>query len=622
MTKASQKRKTLGTTASEGLPWEGLGAKRRSGRRFVVVLVILLLGLVQRIYSPLPFTILGDGDASTLEIVEESFNWDDLEPSTSLNWQPCFSEYQCARLSVPLNWNSTVEGQENGPRAAVAVIRLPAKVPIIDPQYGGPIMLNPGGPGESGVSQVLSDGKNFQALLDSPLPPSTSPLKVDARDAGGKYFDIWSFDPRGVNNTTPPLRCFSSAAHQQAWLLSSPDYGLLWHSERTIGMEWARAEALGSSCTHGDDLETGIIRFSNTAQVVEDMLQMIETEGEWRDKEAKRLLQDSGLDDDAVLEIIERTAYRPGEEMLQFWGKSYGTLIGSTFAAMHPDRVGRVVLDGVVDPADHYVGGYMTQLDGSDAIISKFCEYCAQAGPGRCSLASPGASAEDIEARFTNIMVSLRESPIAVPPSGIKESGSPAMGFVTYGDLHLMLLSAMYFSFAMVDALFEVLPDIEARNTSTAAMAHIISSRTALVGSYSSYLDGDMPYVSQMGPFQTISCMDAGGGPETLTRHEFNDFLDVLQAQGRWISPSWARNKLSCLGVTHPPAWKPDLTFKTQEWANTSHPLLFLGNTHDTRGTPAELGGALLALHALAMHGQGGAGVFPDGRVAGKGRDV
>lgn len=481
---------------------------------------------------------------------------------------------------MPLNWNTTTDEQELGPRAAIAIIKLPSQVPVTDPRYGGPVILNPGGPGESGVYQVLTDGKNLQTILDAEVESSST---QEASSAYGKYFDILSFDPRGVNNTTPRLRCFSTASDQLDWVASLPDYGMLWHSESIVGMEWARAEALGASCASNEG-EDGILRHLNTAQTVEDMVQIIEKEGEWRENEATRLLASvRNTHQQSTHEIAERTAYQPGQEKVQYWGMSYGTIIGSTFAAMHPDRVHRLVIDGVVDPADHYAGSWLTQLQDSDTIISKFCEYCFRAGRGRCPIYADSSAA--IEARFTSILLNLKASPIAMLPSAL-DKGSVGPALVTYGDAHLLLLSAMYFPFAVAEDFFGILQSLEARNASSPALAGIVSKKQAQMKrpgceSYESPSLGRVPYVSGMGPFQAISCMDTGG-PAALTREDFNEYLVELQSQGQWIGPSWARNKLACLGYSTPPAWKPALTFEAQEWTNTSHPLLIIGNSHDT----------------------------------------
>ncbi|KAK7427311.1 hypothetical protein QQZ08_006248 [Neonectria magnoliae] len=509
---------------------------------------------------------------------QHEFRWEDITPQTSLRFVPCFSSFQCARLSVPLNWNSATASGESDLRAAIAIIKLPAKVPVTDPRYGGPVVLNPGGPGESGVYQVLTDGKNVQSILDEPAPAVLD--TNESTTLGGKYFDILSFDPRGVNNTTPSLQCFADSFDQRAWLIGLPDYGLLWHSESITGMEWARAAALGASCSYGED-ETGILQHSNTAQTVEDMVQIIEVHGEWRATEA-RILQVTNQQSTA--DVIQRTAYKPGQEMMQYWGMSYGTLIGATFAAMYPDRVGRMVIDGVVDPADHYAGNWLTQLQDSDKIISKFCEYCFQAGPVKCALYT-GSSPADVEARLTTILLFLKENPIPVAPSHTSSRGS-SPAFVTYGDAHLALLSGMYFPFAVAEDFFDLLVSLESRNTSSPALLRIIATKQATLNKAGCQpkapsLDDKVPYVSGFGSFQAISCMDSGNRVE-LTRESFNQYLAVAQSQSRWISPSWARNKMACLGYSAQPAWSHGLTFEKQEWENTSHPLLIVGNTHDT----------------------------------------
>ena len=72
-------------------------------------------------------------------------------------------------------WNGTTNAT-----VGLAVIRLPAEVPVTDPRYGGAVLINPGGPGGSGVSLAMSSGGRIQETI-----------------GGEKVFDIISFDPRG-----------------------------------------------------------------------------------------------------------------------------------------------------------------------------------------------------------------------------------------------------------------------------------------------------------------------------------------------------------------------------------------------------------------------------------------
>lgn len=520
----------------------------------------------------------------------QEFRWSDITPSKSLEYTPCFGAYECARLSVPLNWNASTEDRDNGPRAAIAIAKLPAKVSVTDPRYGGVVMLNPGGPGESGVYQVLSEGVHLQTILDSSVSPHRD--LADEAGEGAKYFDILSFDPRGINNTTPELRCFPDAFNKQTWLLRFIDMGLLWDSESIVGLEWARASALGASCSSAR-AENDVMPYVNTAQVVEDMVEIIEQEGERRVKEVKKLLAldqrtESPLTTNDRDLILERTAYRPGEEKLQFWGKSYGTTVGSTFAAMHPDKVRRLVLDGNMDLADHYSGLFEHSLQDADMVVTKQSEYCSQAGPDSCPLY--GASPQAIEARLTSIMDSLKTSPIAVP---LPASLGPEV--VTRGDIHLSLLGALYFPFALAEQFWDLLRILESGNTTHPGLVGLAKGkqsvlRPAMLPGIGADCDstagaGDphscLPYSSWAGAFATISCMDAGGGPSTITREAFSAHRAKLADQSRWVSPTWTRNRLMCEGISVKPAWRQDFAFEKQQWDNTSYPLLVIGNTYD-----------------------------------------
>lgn len=104
-----------------------------------------------------------------------SFTWSTVIPSETLIWHPCYaSPIQCARLIVPLNYSDP-----SGDKAAIAMARIPAAVLPGSPQYRGPILVNPGGPGGSGVDLVLGAG----ALLSGIVGPN---------------FDVLGFDPRGA----------------------------------------------------------------------------------------------------------------------------------------------------------------------------------------------------------------------------------------------------------------------------------------------------------------------------------------------------------------------------------------------------------------------------------------
>lgn len=97
-------------------------------------------------------------------------------------------------------------------------------------------------------------------------------------------------------------------------------------------------------------------------------------------------------------------------QQLNYWGFSYSTFIGMTFANMFPSRVGRVVLDGVVDPIDYVSGQGFDNVNMADIVINTIFDYCFTAGPGNgtneCSYFT-GNSSADIQKRFNAFIKQL-----------------------------------------------------------------------------------------------------------------------------------------------------------------------------------------------------------------------
>ncbi|KAK4133912.1 hypothetical protein BT67DRAFT_34936 [Trichocladium antarcticum] len=95
---------------------------------------------------------------------------------------------------------------------------------------------------------------------------------------------------------------------------------------------------------------------------------------------------------------------------LVYWGFSYGTYLGATFAKMFPDRVGRLVLDGVVD-ADQY-GTFLfgESLTDTEKVLDRFFDHCAQAQT-RCALYRTGDDPSRVQRRYNDIMARLDAHP-------------------------------------------------------------------------------------------------------------------------------------------------------------------------------------------------------------------
>jgi pimeloyl-ACP methyl ester carboxylesterase len=261
---------------------------------------------------------------------------------------------------VPLDWNNQSMDTR---RVAVALIKLPSKVQTSDPRYGGSIIINPGiltilpdraraitnliylpgGPGGSGINFARSYGHHLQNIADSPL----SPDDTRSTNISNKYFDIVSFDPRGVGYTTPAFICFPDATQRMNWNIASDAEGLLGSSSTAFELMWARKHALANACCSRMAVDksgnSGLGAYMSTPVVATDMKAIVGALSRLRTGSLNRYLNTKSSS-------IEST------NKIQYWGFSYGTLLGETFAAMYPGLVGRMVLDGVVDADRHYAG--------------------------------------------------------------------------------------------------------------------------------------------------------------------------------------------------------------------------------------------------------------------------
>lgn len=250
-----------------------------------------------------------------------------------LNYTQCYPGFQCARLELPLDhFNGTTNAT-----ISLAVIRKPATVNVTSEKYGGAIMFNPGGPGGSGVSFMRNAGYGLQTIVDS---------TEDGPDA--KYFDLISFDPRGIGRSEPAVHCFANAASFSQSQAKTGAHGLLTTSDAVLDQEWASVHAIGGSCASNAGPED-IKHYVSTASVATDMLALTEAHGAWREAEAKRLLATSTcrrLTPDII--VPENLRHKVDGELIQYWGFSYGTVLGNTFAAMYPQRIHRFILDGVL----------------------------------------------------------------------------------------------------------------------------------------------------------------------------------------------------------------------------------------------------------------------------------
>jgi pimeloyl-ACP methyl ester carboxylesterase len=251
-----------------------------------------------------------------------------------LHWRPCDTGFQCALLVVPFDY-----AQPDGPRFTLPVVRLPAADPA---QRIGALVINPGGPGASGVQYALGARFEFPAaILDR--------------------FDIVGFDPRGVGASQPALNC-----------MTGPQLDTFFAT---------------------DDEPSGPAQL--TRVVAESKLFDAECE-----RNSAALLPYVGTQNSARDLDVLRSAL--GESRLTYLGKSYGTYLGSWYAQMFPRHVRALVLDGAVDPDQSSLQATVAQGVGFQDAFGSFAAWCL-ASPGcplgRGSLAAAEVKAEALIAR-------------------------------------------------------------------------------------------------------------------------------------------------------------------------------------------------------------------------------
>ncbi len=507
--------------------------------------------------------------------VHESFSWTTITPSAKMAYHDCYESLQCARLLVPTNHDRPTENLD----IALALIRRPAKVPITDGRYGGAILINPGGPGGSGIAQQLSMGANIQRVVDAETEPRW--YSESARDAD-KYFDIIGFDPRGVNHSTPTVSCFPDNVSRLRWNLQLEAEGILGSSEMSLRSNWRRARALADGCSRTLSAADSnrLAEHVNTSPVAEDIAYMIEKHGEWREQEARKIRVEAHrghiLDPEQQALMLSRTAWRKGKEQLQYWGFSYGTLLGSTFAAMFPERVGRMVLDGVVDTDDYYSGTWQQNLADTDEVLSRFMLYCQKAGPEKCNFWRSGGP-QAIEAAYKKLLTDIWDDPLSVP--GTAHRGPQ---IITWTDLKLIVKDALYSPLWSFPIMADMMQDITHGNGSRFA-DYKAGNRDQACRSKQCEVDGPfshdciLPGWSPYDALPAILCTDALG-PWNFTEDDFRSYWDSLKHQSAALGDFWAQTRLSCAG------WQARAVrrFPGPFSGNTSNPILFVGNTFDT----------------------------------------
>lgn len=218
-----------------------------------------------------------------------------------------------------------------------------------------------------------------------------------------------------MNNSGLVLDCFSGNAAARAEFNRLHRVGTTNVSSESLVNLYYSAQLYGEWCNNAVKKDNPFAYYVTTPAVAHDMLAFVEAEAKSLGRPAK-------------------------ESKLWYYGISYGTVLGATFASLFPDRIGRMVLDGVEDSKEYYTNNWRVDLEQDDEALGEFSTFCFQAGAVNCSFWGP--SAENISTRFNKIISDLNHKP--VPLSGIGDGDRNVPSLVTYTDIKAFLIAAIY----------------------------------------------------------------------------------------------------------------------------------------------------------------------------------
>lgn len=276
-----------------------------------------------RMLSAIAVTGLVVAGCSTTSTPPPPFDRAQPASQTALRWSPCPEgvenpdegppQLQCATVQVPLNYRDP-----EGEQIDLTISRLPSRNPEA---RRGSLMLNPGGPGGSGLNQPI-----FLAQRGIP---------AELLDT----YDLIGIDTRGVGHSSPISCGFSPEVQYYG---SVPPYA---YDDAAFEQQAKTAETVANRCADNND---GRMEHVTTANIARD---------------------------------LDRVRAALGEEKGNFLGYSYGTALGAAYASMFPDATDRIVLDSNIGDTHLDQDGMRRYAHGMEDTFPDFAQWASARDP-------------------------------------------------------------------------------------------------------------------------------------------------------------------------------------------------------------------------------------------------
>ncbi|GAA5054759.1 alpha/beta hydrolase [Nocardia callitridis] len=249
-------------------------------------------------------------------------------------------QLQCATVPVPLDY-----ADPEGAQIEIMISRLASANPD---KRRGVLLLNPGGPGGSGLglSKLLVSQGIAQTVLDS--------------------YDLIGMDTRGVGHSTPVSCGFTT---DQPYFGNIPPYAV---DDAAVEAQATIARGVAEQCAAKD--HDGHLSQLTTANYARD---------------------------------LDRIRAALGEEKASFLGYSYGTALGAAYASMFPDTTDRIVLDSNIGDTflDH--DGMRRYGRGMEETFQDFAKWAA----ARNDSYGLGSTPQEVRATYLRLAEQLDKTP-------------------------------------------------------------------------------------------------------------------------------------------------------------------------------------------------------------------
>jgi len=393
-----------------------------------------------------------------------------------VEWSPCEAGFECATVQVPVDY-----ADAGGTTLGLAVNRRDTGDSPL-----GALIVNPGGPGASGIDYAPQAAEQFgDSVLQS--------------------YDIVGFDPRGVA-TSDPVDCLDDTGVDEL-VASDPD--------PDTAAEVDRLEDLLTDFTAGCVDDAGqLLPHLSTTDVARDL--------------------------DIIREVV-------GDDRLHYYGASYGTFIGAVYAELFPEQVGRMVLDGAVDPSLGIDEVNKQQAVGFETALRAYVAACVE--KPTCPLG------DDLKTGIAGIQGFLDDLDAEPVATGTDRELTESLGY--YG-LALPLYAPMYWSLldqAMTQAFV-------GDGSTLLALADAYLQRTE-----SGYASNNTEVIS------AVNCLD---DPSDATVADIRKSIPVFERASPTFGAIFAWSPLTCAKWPVKPASPvPDID------GRGASPIVVVGTTRD-----------------------------------------